>query len=150
TLLYSLERAYGRDQLMKALGLYARRYRFRHPTSLGFVATLSEGLGTDVGPLIEQLMTGAVWDDEIAIASASRRKDADPWRSEVVVHRKGTHVHPVHVRVRFEGGAEVTEHWDGKTRWHRFVYERPEKVRDATVDPSPVWLLDVNLLDNGR
>ena len=150
TLLYSLERAYGRDRLMNALGVYARRYRFRHPTGLGFVATLAEGLGPDLVPLVTQLLTGAVWDDEIAIATSRRRKDTDPWRSEVVVHRKGTHEHPVEVRVRFEGGAEVVEHWDGKTRWHSWTYERPEKLRDATVDPANAWLLDTDLLNNGK
>jgi aminopeptidase N len=149
TFLYSLERAYGRERLMKALGVYARRYRFRHPTTLGFIATLSEALGVDVQPLAHQLMVGAVWDDEIAITAARRQKPTSPWRSEVVVHRKGTHVHAVDVRVRFDDGSEVTEHWDGQTRWHSFVYERKQKVTEATVDPATAWLLDVNLLNNG-
>jgi len=148
TLLSSLERHHGNARLLGALGLYARRYRFRHPTAAGLIAALSEGLGEDVAPLIGQIMAGAVWDYEVARVSA-RRADRT-WQNSVLVHRKGTLLYPVLVRVRFEGGAEVLERWDGAARWTNLFYERRERVESATVDPAGAWLLDADVLNNGR
>jgi len=54
------------------------------------------------------------------------------------------------VRVSFEDGSESFDRWDGVGRWKRLVYERSQRVREATVDPSTAWLLDVDLLNNGR
>src|SRR5206468_10844308 len=62
TFLSSLERHYGSDRLLAALGRYARRFRFRHPTPADFISAMSDGLGEDIAPLVRQLMAGAFWD----------------------------------------------------------------------------------------
>jgi hypothetical protein len=44
----------------------------------------------------------------------------------------------------------VTEHWDGKDRWHLYAYDRPERAVSAEADPDGVLLLDVNRTNNSR
>ena len=72
------------------------------------------------------------------------------YESVVTVRRQGGVIFPVDVRVLFEDGHIVTEHWDGEYRWTRFRYTRPAKVRYASVDPDRKLLLDVNFSNNGR
>ena len=40
--------------------------------------------------------------------------------------------------------------WDGKDRWKRFVFVRPERLVSATIDPEHKVILDANWLDNAR
>src|SRR5262249_30901583 len=112
TLLASLARAYGEERLLGALSLYAKRYRFRHPTADGLIATLSEGLRDDVSPLFRQAMQDREWDYEVASLVSRREEAGQAWRSEVVVHRKGAFVHPVEIQIERADGTKKLERWD--------------------------------------
>jgi hypothetical protein len=72
-----------------------------------------------------------------------------PFRSEVVVRRFAGHV-PERLVVTFEDGSSETLPFPPEDRWHRYVFERPEKVRSAQLDPDREILLDLNKLDDGR
>ena len=72
-----------------------------------------------------------------------------PFRSEVVVRRYEGHV-PEHVVVTFEGGKKEMLPFPPEERWHRYLFERPEKVLSAELDPERAILLDLNKLDDGR
>jgi hypothetical protein len=72
------------------------------------------------------------------------------YRNEVVVLRKGELIFPQEILIRFEEDEEVTERWDGKERWKRYVYFRPYKLESAQVDPEYKVLLDVNFTNNSR
>jgi len=72
----------------------------------------------------------------------------DTFVTTVVVRRYGEAIFPVDLRVRFENGEQVTEHWDGRDRWALFQYERPARGVSAVVDPERVLLLDVNYTNN--
>jgi hypothetical protein len=48
----------------------------------------------------------------------------------------------------FENGARRIENWDGRGRWIEFVYEGPDKVRYAQVDPETIFLIDRDLSNN--
>jgi hypothetical protein len=54
------------------------------------------------------------------------------------------------VKVTFTSGEPALEHWDGKTRWKLFTYERAAQAVSAEVDPNHVLLLDVNLTNNSK
>jgi hypothetical protein len=72
------------------------------------------------------------------------------YRNEVVVLRKGELIFPQEILIRFEEGEELTEKWDGKERWKRYVYFRPYKLESAQVDPEYKILLDINFTNNSR
>ncbi len=72
------------------------------------------------------------------------------YRNEVVVLRKGEMVFPQEILIRFEEGEEVTEKWDGRERWKRYVYFRPSKLASVHVDPEYKVLLDINFTNNSR
>jgi hypothetical protein len=67
----------------------------------------------------------------------------------VVVRRYAAHV-PQSLIVTFEDDSTETLAFPVEERWHRFVFERPEKVRSAQLDPDRAILLDLNKLDDGR
>ena len=72
-----------------------------------------------------------------------------PWRSVVKARRLGAQV-PQTLVVEFDGGAKETILWPVGERWHRWVFDRPVRVKQAQLDPQREVLLDVNKLDDGR
>jgi len=55
---------------------------------------------------------------------------------------------PVEILVHFDNGEVILETWDGKSRAHDLVYERPEKVVWAKIDPEMKMLMDANIMNN--
>ena len=70
--------------------------------------------------------------------------------SEVVVVRNAELVFPQEILVVFEDGTEVRETWDGKSRWKRFEYAKPVKLKMARLDPEFKIPIDANLTNNSR
>jgi hypothetical protein len=70
------------------------------------------------------------------------------YRSYVWVQRKGDFVMPVDVEIKFENGEKVREHWDGASRWTKFVYEKKSKVESAELDPDHKIQIDRNDFNN--
>jgi hypothetical protein len=90
-----------------------------------------------------------------------REKDAAgagrPWRSTVVVRRRGEVAGlPVVLRLSYEGGAHEDvpledapgRAWTG--RWKKIERTGDKRLVSATVDPDGTMVLDVNRLDDGR
>jgi len=50
--------------------------------------------------------------------------------------------------VKFDGGQPVVEHWDGRDRWVRYQYDRPETLVSAEIDPDHGIWLDRNFFNN--
>jgi hypothetical protein len=72
-----------------------------------------------------------------------------PFHSEIEVRRFEGHV-PQKVIVTFEDGSTETLPFPAEERWHRYVFERPTKVKSAQLDADRDVLLDLNKLDDGR
>ncbi len=70
------------------------------------------------------------------------------YRSTVVLHRLGEVMMPMEILVHFENGDEVLEKWEGQERSFEFIYERPEKVEWAQIDPQYKIQIDANLNNN--
>ena len=174
--LQTLEALVGDDVMTRILRTYARRYRFAHPTSEDFIATVNEVTGRDYRWYFDQTwFSGDLCDyavdvrnDEArvlegfdrapagaaaglpALASPRPRRpqrDQGPFDAEVTVHRLGEVRMPVEVLVEFADGRSAREAWDGQYRWVRFKY-RGAKVTRAVVDPERKIALDVNPANN--
>ncbi|HEX9187472.1 MAG TPA: M1 family metallopeptidase, partial [Vicinamibacteria bacterium] len=170
--LQTLEGLLGEETMVKALRTYARRYRFAHPTTEDFVATVSEVAGRDLRPFFDQtFFSSDVCDYGVEVQVEPRRRPAGwfegkdgklalrprdgkgegrgdgPFESRVTVVRRGGVVLPVEVLVLFADGRRVAETWDGRDRWRRFRYEGAKVVR-AVVDPRRKIAIDVSPSNN--
>jgi len=171
--LQTLEGLLGEETMVKVLRTYARRYRFAHPTTGDFIATVDEVTGQDwrwffdqtffsadlcdyaVEVRSEPVRTPAGWlegkDGKLELKApgekARRGGDEGPFESRVTVVRKGEVLLPVELRVDFADGRTVTERWNGRDRWARFRYEGAKVVR-AVVDPGRKIAIDVDPSNN--
>jgi len=83
-------------------------------------------------------------------AAPEPRGEAKMYESRVMVTRHGEFVFPVTLAVKFEGKPVERLQWDGRDRWKRFTFTRPERLEWAAVDPDRKVWLDANWLDNAR
>jgi len=167
TLLETLARVYG-DGVDRALGRYARRYRFEHPGPKHLVAAFREVVGDDAADALSAALFEGGWVD-FAVGEIDRgtrrlpagvfddergRKTEEPPRGEdaehpgrVVVYRRGTLRLPVNVDIHLEDGTRLRKRWDGRDRWHTLATEGSPPVA-AVVDPDLHVLLDDDLTNN--
>ncbi len=174
--LRTLESYLGPDTMARAMRTYHQRWRYRHPTTRDFIATVNEVSGRNMDWFFQQFFYNSnlvdyavaeirndpmegkvgVYDEgggkpaysQAAAAEAFRNSKDKRYRSTVVVRRWGEAVAPVDVVVHFENGETVREHWDGKYRWVKYVYEKASKVNWAEVDPERKFALEANFTNN--
>jgi hypothetical protein len=172
-LLRTLEGRVGKRRLHAALGLYAREWRFRHPTTPDLLAVLERELGAaPVRELVRPVLAGAARVDfavrELSVDAVrepgglvrqggQRTRVDEPaevsparHRTSVLVARDGDVVTPVTVAVDFEDGGRVRLRWDGATRHRRFELVTASPAVSATVDPELRVPLDADLTNNAR
>ena len=168
-MLLTLEGIIGEDTMAKAMHTYFMKYRFTHPDKEDFLKTIEEVAGKDLHWYFNQAVYGSqVLDyavsrvdsfpvdwysdkkDKAKKDSKKGEKDSTVYQSYVSVVRKEDFVLPVEVEVRFSNGETVREHWDGKSRWTRFSYQKQAKVVSAEIDPDHTIQLDRNDFNNGR
>ncbi len=167
--LQTLEGLLGEDTMVRVLRSYARRYRFAHPTTEDFIATVDEVAGGGwrwffdetffsselcdyaVEVRNDEVRTPAGYfpgkDGALVLRSARPKRDRDRddarYESRVTLLRKGGVRLPVELRVEFADGRVVRETWDGRERWYRFRYEGAKVLR-ALVDPEHKIAIDVD------
>jgi len=166
-LLETLERRFGSEPLLAALGSYYRQWRFRHPTGADWRASLRESLGEEVNEFLVPALDGTNTLDyavtrvavrKIAPAagleSSRRESERQPaetlYRSEVVVERRGGVQTPVEIVVGLEDQTSTRETWDGRDRWRRLEIVSRQRAQYAEVDPERRLPLDVDMLNNSR
>ena len=74
--------------------------------------------------------------------------EAQSYRSEVVVERRGALRVPVDIRVVYDDGGETRETWDGQARWYRIDVTSTRQAMYVVVDPDDKLPLDANRLNN--
>ncbi len=170
--LATIERLVGTAAMDRALRIYADRWRFRHPRTADFIATLSEATGRDERWLFDRTFFSSGTVDYAvteAVSAPSRpprglfEKDgrlvadvpaalakSKGWDTRVTVSRLGDVALPVEVVLRFDGGRVHRSAWDGEARSKTFRVERGPRLLEAAVDPDEKLLLDANRTNNGR
>jgi hypothetical protein len=156
TVLLTLESVLGEDTLRQALRAYFTRYRYQHPTGIDFLHTIEDVSGRkDLEPYFAQAIDGTAMLDYSVDSLTSGPREwwngpsaGAPYRSTVVVRRKGTFLFPVKLEVGFDDGSKEQATWDGKDRWARFAWDKPTRAVYARIDPDRNVLLDVNLFNN--
>ncbi|HMJ12572.1 MAG TPA: M1 family metallopeptidase, partial [Polyangiaceae bacterium] len=170
TILRTFANVYGEDKLARALGRYARHYRFEHPSPKHLVAALRETLGNDAARALEQALFERGTIDYVVreVASTRARKAAGvfdrktgretlypeqddssgDWIGRVAVYRYGELELPVEVELVAQDGSRERRRWDGRGTWTALNYRGKSRLVSARVDPERRILLDDNLFNN--
>ena len=138
--LLTLERAYGEQRFVAALGAHFERWRWRHPTTADLQASLEADLGTRLDWFFQPLVYGtSVVEYRVSEAGAQRG----------VVERNGDAAVPVPVVLTYVDGSGDSALWGGDTS--RIVIQAPRApLARIQVDPAQAIRLEPNTLDNGR
>jgi hypothetical protein len=171
SILETLSRVYGDEVVARALGVYARRYRFQHPGPEQLLGAFQEVMGARVAATLRTALFDEGWVDYAIDGVSSRRAtrpagffddaggrhrapiaageaDGEGWDDAVLVRRRGTLSFPVDVELTFVDGTTRRERWDGEGEWKRFAWRERVALRAAVVDPDDRVLIDQDLENN--
>ncbi|MGF1511255.1 MAG: M1 family metallopeptidase [Myxococcota bacterium] len=171
--LLQLEELLGPSVMAQAMRRYHQEFRFRHPTSEDFMATVQQVSGRDLSNFFEeslrsvgrvdygisrlssisipQLRGFAPAEGNQALPTpVSGRPGAPRYRAEVTVTRYGEAVHPLTLQVTFTDGSTTGRSWDGRYRWARFEFERDVEVQHAELYSQSLQMLDVSPVNDSR
>ncbi|MFW6128920.1 MAG: M1 family metallopeptidase [Candidatus Aminicenantaceae bacterium] len=171
--LLTLEKYLGEDVMKKIMQTYYERWKFRHPKTQDFIDIAEEVSGEDLGWFFNQffkspgkldyavesiqsleikepqgIFNGELRKPEKRDKKDDKNKKEKMYKNVVSVIRKGELVFPQDILITFEDGEKIREKWNGKTRWKKFIYFKPKKLKSAQVDPERKMLLDVNFINN--
>lgn len=168
TALATVGNVWGHDALRRAVGRYARRYRFEHPGPDALLGAVDEVIGPDAAAaLASSLLEGGFVDfvaadptsAPVAADAAPVGADAGPpgaaaapgaplHRGQVLVRRLGTVVVPVDVDLWGEDGSVQRVRWDARDGERRLPYQGSSALAAVVVDPEHRVLLDGDLTNN--
>jgi hypothetical protein len=166
TIFETLRRTYGDELVGKALGRYARKYRFGHPGPEDLLAIFGQVMGDDVARTLRTALFDKGWVDyEVTEISGGpvrdsaglfdrdgKRETVTPklgagYEASVLVQRLGTLSFPVDVDlVRADGTTERVHSPGGDAV--RIPYRGDLPLKGAIVDPENRVLLDEHPSNN--
>jgi len=168
-LLETLTRVYGDDLVARALGRYARRYRFEHPGPDQLLGAFAEVLGPSVAATLRtaifdegwvDYVVDGVWSQEEKRAAGmfdrdGKREKVEPgpsdergWACSVLLRRRGTLSFPVDIELAYADGSTRRERWDGEGEWKRLSWHSSVALRGAVIDPDDRVMIDGNRGNN--
>ena len=179
TFLLTLDRMIGRESMDKIMKTYYKRWKFKHPCSTDFINIVNEVVlkdhGTRFGENMNWYFDQVLYGSDVCdykLAAIRNTKVSPPrgihevnnikmtyssneyenvlYESKVILHRLGEVIMPVEVLIHFTNDEELIKTWDGRSRSKEFVFERPEKIEWAQIDPGNKIMIDINLMNNGR
>jgi hypothetical protein len=170
SVLSTLERVYGKQQLDLALRDYADAARFRHPEPPQLIEAVRGRLGdgaarnlsralferADVDYLVRDVQSApsdpraGVFDDGSGRRTLPRSELRPPprWAGHAVVLRHGSLQFPVQIELVFEDGSREQRNWSGEGSRYTVHYEGPSRLVGVSVDPEQRVLLDHDLTNN--
>jgi hypothetical protein len=169
TVMETFARVYGEDAVLRALGRYARRFRFEHPGPDDFLATVREVLGAQPAATLRAALFDKGWVDYVIDGVWSQRArraggvfdrdgkrdkvepgegDSGEWENAVTVRRRGTLSFPVDIELVMADGSTRRERWDGEGASRHIAWRGAVRLRGAVVDPDDRVMIDANLANN--
>lgn len=162
--LETIARAYGKEKMDRAMAVYARRFRFKHPTPEDFLDTVRAEIGPAAASNLRAVLFERGWVDYAIthIASHPSRTAAglfdraggretispattrEPGRyaGDVLVVRRGTLSLPVDIELTLADGSRRRVSWSGSGDTFRVPYSGTSPLVSARVDPDDRILLD--------
>jgi len=169
--LSTLARVYGADRINHALGVYARKFRFQHPTTADFLAVMQAELDSravtalalafseraTVDYLVREISNAPISAAAGVFDGPNGREQKKPeaaqpatqeYTSRVVVYRHGTLQLPVEIALGFEDGTKQLRRWDGSGFTFNVDNTGPSRLISVNVDPEQRILLDEDRSNN--
>ena len=167
--LATLTGVYGDEPVLRALGRYTRRFRFKHPGPEDLIAEFRDALGPSVAAKLHAALFDKAWVDYAIDGVWTRRaeraagvfdrggkretvetgeSDEGGWDSSVLLRRRGSLAFPVELEAQFADGTVKRERWDADGDWKRFSWHTQAPLRAAVVDPQQRVAVDDNLGNN--
>ncbi len=168
--LRTLENLLGAATMDHILRTWSRRYRFAHPNTADFIATVNEVTGADWRWFFDEtFFSNGLCDYAAAVkqgesplprgfvddagrfvsVEATPAPDRIPtWDAEVTIERRGDVRMPVEIRLEFADGRRLEERWDGREAWKRYSFRAGAKLLRAVVDPEHKLAFDVDYSNN--
>ncbi len=169
SLVETLRRVYGDEPVGRALGRYARLYRYQHPGPEQLLAVFEEVLGARVAATLRAALFDKDWVDFAVdqvrchetmkpagvFDSAGKRETVVAVRSGsggyengALVRRRGPLVMPVDIALRMADGTTRVERWDGEGEVKELAWHDTTALVGVTVDPEGKVLIDQNPQNN--
>jgi hypothetical protein len=167
--LLSLDAAFGAGTMARALGRYARRYRFEHPEPSHLLGAVRDTAGEPAADALRAALFERGSIDYVAVslrcdrgpteagqAGASPSSASTPasparqraHRCRFVAARRGSIVLPTTVQLVHDDGTARIERWDGAGNERTFELESASPVAAAVVDPGHELILEDDLCNN--
>ncbi len=162
-ILETMARVYGAEKTERALGTYARRYRFRHPTPTDLENVYKEQIGPMAAENLRIALHEKGWID-FAVVGTSSHAAREPaglfdrggsretvptdkitkgrYTGWALVSRRGTLRFPVEIELVSADGTKTRSTWDGDGDSTRIPYSGSSPLRAVIVDPDNRVLLD--------
>ncbi len=169
TIFETLRRVYGDTRMQRAMGAYARRFRFQHPVPNDLLETFRRELDSDAGEFLRASLFDKAWIDFEVQSVSSRvvrasaglfdvggkrervppdRESAGNFAGSVLVVKHGTLRIPVEIELIAEDGTRARVPWDVATDSIRVPYAGTSPLRAAIVDPDRKVVLDQDPTNN--
>ncbi len=165
----TVRRAYGRQAFDETLGIYTRRFRFRHPTPGDLLSTFRESLGAKAETTLRTALFDRGWVDysvasigsEPATSAAgifdvagkrdilpSTRDPSGGWVGSVLVVRRGTLNVPTEVELISANGERTRSLLRDQGSSVRIAYHGSTPLRFAVIDPDGSVVIDSDPKNN--
>jgi len=166
--LLTLENYLGEEVMAEVTRTYYDRWKFKHPKTQDFFDVAEEVSGEDLGWFFSQFFKSpdtldyavgtlssreikppiGIFNGELKTEENGDSRDNKVYENEVTIVRKGELYFPQEILITFEDGQEIRETWDGKNRWVRYTYTKPQKLKSVQIDPDNRIILDIDHLNN--
>ncbi len=167
TILETLARTYGKASMDRAMGRYARAFRFQHPEPRDFLGCIEAEMGKGAAENARRALFEKGWVD-YSIGGLSRgprttaagvfdqggKRETRPpgagsgYDGTLSLMRRGTLELPVDVRITYEDGQTETLHFAGNAESARLDFTPARRPRSIEVDPEHRVLLDGDRSNN--
>ena len=168
-ILETLRRVYGVAAMDRAMAVYTRTFRWKHPGPEDLIRTFDETMGGEPAAMLRRALFDKGWVDYAVLevsshavvdprgifdrdgkreTVASAKPAAGDFEGSVLLERRGTLTFPVQVELVFADGSRSRVPWDGVLGSVRIPYRGHVSLRAAVVDPEHRVLLDDDLTNN--
>jgi Peptidase family M1 domain len=142
----------GPPDFARALRAYFEGWRWRHPDTADFEASMAASLAPRrLGWFFAQAFHSTRrLDYAVESLACYPLPEQTLFRCSAEVVRRREFRHPVTVEFRFDDERVLRRRWQGDRRWARWTFTGPARLTSAEVDPDHLMTLDVDRLDDSQ
>lgn len=149
--LLDIERIVGKQTMDKIMMTYAKKYRFKHPTTKNFQQVVEQVTKQPWQAYFDQYIYGNQMAD-VAVESIHTQNtgtsEAPAYKTVVNIVSKGGDVSDIPIRFAFENGKKIEKVWDGKNGKTKYEIQHKSPLLWVMVDPKYSIVLENKHINN--